>query len=452
MLVCGDDLLKYDFFILPCIFLNSRSVLSVTDAELGCDVWFNIEKYIDDNILALSLPPESEPDDTVITTNTGMSGASTQVKKNVQFIPDKMMASLMKTSSKAAKSTKRNDDKADTAIPSSSEVKGSRARRWVYSDWQEQPGDSASSRRSQRKKRKEMLAQRVSAGWGCCLDCGAGDNGVVSPSEVSWSTLLLLRELRETVLISKQEQSSGTTDFDFDLASLLRDPLPFTSSATRYELCGSKPGTVHCLLWTNFKRMWTLLALDDYKDCAKFHTFLYEQVTSMLKDWFPAPAPAASLQPPMFPPYVPGGQLPPPPSQPFDHHAAPLPDISMHSTGPLHGQFPPPPESSLPVVVKGEQRQALHRAVRALLLEQRALWQRDVACMGGMTAKKWHDLIPEGVSRATVNPTAEAAMIASRGPPVIDLHSPQKDCALEACLCEIRDVYALDFVKEMLAE
>jgi hypothetical protein len=409
--------------------------ICICNTELGCDVWWNIEKFIEDNILALCLQPGDV--DSADTTEVAVaSSMSTQVKKNIQFIPNKMLATMMKSSSSVSQTSATSDDAVKRPLKAN-------IGRWLYSDWQEEPGDSMASRSSRRKKRKEMLAQRVSAGWGCCLDCGAGDNGQVAPSEVSRSCLLLLRELRETVVMKEQERFDCKGDIDFDFIRIFSNSHPIEGSK-RYDVCKTKVSTAQYMLWASIQQVFKLLALDDYKDCAKFHTFLYEQLTLALNDWFPR---ATSLEssscfPPVHQPnhdFSPSfdsirvpGMLPPGPP-PIISDATPhafnfVPSVvpSMQSPGPIplissfHQQEigMSTGTSIIPTKVEGRQRVALHSALRKVLLVHEATLRRDYAC------------------KTTVAD--------------IELCSPQKDCALDSFFCRIRDVYGSNFLKELL--
>lgn len=372
-------------------------------AELDCDVWWNIEKYLRDHVLALC---SRSPNDLSASASSAFTSSSqTAGKKTVQFIPAKMLAALlMKSGGIDEKKTAPHSQSA--AVADGDDVRG----RWLYSDWEEVPGEPRSSSNSnRRKKRKEALAQRVSAGWGCCLDCGAGDGGQVSPSEESWASLLLLRELRETVLLP----GVGSADLAFDFIELQGD-----CNGVRSR---SKSAAVHCLLWTHLRDLWTLLTPTHYKDCAKFHTFLYEQVTAALEMWFPADRSSClPAEPPLAPPM----------SSPFS-----LPSL-----------VPPEPLTS------PEGPDALLAAMRVCLLNARPQWKRDCSSVGRGGAPQWlHPLLPGNEQGDQLS--ASSAMLVgdiSAQANNADLHSPQKVIALDACLSKIRDVFGTDFIRELL--
>jgi hypothetical protein len=445
-------------------------------------VWWNIERYIEDNVLALCLPESNED----ITSSSSSSSSQAAANKTVQFIPSKMLASLM--ANKQSTTTEAVDIKSKSKSKSKSKPTATSMpaeKRWLYSDWQEAPDDTAGSRSSRRQKRKEMLAQRVSAGWGCCLDCGAGDNGQVSPCEVSWSCLLLLRELRETVVAPQQEQEKEQgRDIDFDVTAFVADPDSFAdpAGAARCAHCSTKTAAAQYLLCAHFKQLWRLLALADYKDCVKFHTFLYEQVTLALAGWFPATTPSPSLPPqsfPCFPPDPPAHVMSAPPPAPvmmpphmMSSAASPFgapPAPSAQARAPVQVQV----EVQAEVKVEGRQRLALRRWVRGLLLGARPLLRRDFGCMGEPAAGTWGACISseEGGGESSsgsgsgsgdadrsgdvtvpASSSSSVSTAAAASSSTIDLHSPQKDCALDACLKQIRGVFGVEFVKELLTE
>lgn len=461
-----------------------------------------MEQYLQDNLLALCLPSSPYqiflPSSTESVAESVLSAGATssQAKKAVQFIPPKMLASLIarsegSSSTSASKPSNTRDgvrftnasgsDKTELEekekVNKSDDGNEKKNKRWMYSDWQKDfaPGSSnsidssstssgvSSIRRQQRRqRRKEQLAQRVSAGWGCCLDCGAGAGGSVTPCEVSGSCLLLLRELRETILLplnhvpisvcDSQQRQEG--DIDFDVRFLLHSP----SSPL------SKTCAVFRLQWQHFESLWTLLGLAGYRDCVKFHALLYEEVTRTLACWFPACVRSSTLAPPAtaLPPPSPGttglgvGVAPlGAPSSPF---------LSISSISPPTGREEDEEgkgkkgEREREEVV-GERRLALWEAVRGVLLAvpAKAVWLRDGpgpgGCMGGDGAREWRQQIlrTQGQHDAHAN-MGSAGLSIDTDTSNIDIHSPQKDGAIDACLKQIREVYGMQFVKELLLD
>ena len=408
---------------------------------LGCDVWWNIEVYIQDNILSLCRTSNQSSVSTTDAssdkqTSTQSKSQQSTMRKNVQFIPNKILESMM-----ASKSGQK-PPKAVSTIPqqclSSSDVHN----RWVYSTWQESPGDTSMMRSMKRKKRKEMLAQRVSAGWGCCLDCGAGDKGEVTPCEVSWSCLLLLRELQDTIA-RRAEEPDRSGDLSVDIMSLSRDPIVMEYSPARYEKLNTKMGAVHHLLWHNFKQLFKLLSIDDYKDCAKFHTFLYEQLTLYLDRWFPATNGQVShLDVPVF-------QNITAPPHPF-HHVDPKPSpvSAFDERGiPSRCSFVSKETNNW-----GKRRLELQEYLRDVIAEAHLLLWRDMKCMASPIVEKWCGILDNCFRHKIVkSSTDENAIKSSNIASGIELHSPQKDCALDICLNKICDIFGIAFLKEIIS-
>ena len=250
--------------------------------ELGCDVWRNIESFLESNMLHLC--SEDNKNNSFVGTH---SEDDSKPKKNVQFIPHKMMAKMVQ---------KPNISTQEESLTPKRKGSG----RWIYSDWMENPADPASVAAKKRRK-KEKLSERVSGGWGCCLDCGAGNDGFVAKYEVSWSCLMLLKELREVVLDpNKNEAISKKGDLLFNVEHATNNPSSYGTEDDRCAKLGTKESMAQYLQWKHFNKIWTLLSVTDFRDVAKFHAAIYESALGVVECFYPPPSSSHFIDSPYF--------------------------------------------------------------------------------------------------------------------------------------------------------
>lgn len=106
------------------------------------------------------------------------------VNKNIRFLPDSIVSELMSGSTVSVRNTNEYADPKPLVPPmqASENNKG-----------YPQPWGSTTIGKVKRSK------PRLGGGWGCCLDCAAGENRDLYPWEGSETAVLLLRELIGTL-------------------------------------------------------------------------------------------------------------------------------------------------------------------------------------------------------------------------------------------------------------
>ena len=128
------------------------------------------------------------------------TSSARRVNKAIRFLPDSVVSELMSGSKVTVRNTNETTFKplvsSSSAINPSGEILG-------------EPLSWGGSVKGKMKRSKP----RIGGGWGCCLDCAAGENRPLYPWEESETAILLLRELIGTLPQTSPESEESTRGF-----------------------------------------------------------------------------------------------------------------------------------------------------------------------------------------------------------------------------------------------
>jgi hypothetical protein len=175
-------------------------------------IWKKIENYLQSYLLAAvaTAAPAETSFPFATTTMTSSSSSTTTattrpVNKAIRFLPDSVVTELMSGATVTVRNTNDTNNNSEFKPLVSSSLDPSAPGGMLT-------GETLSWGGSVKGKMKRSKP-RVGGGWGCCLDCAAGENRPLYPWEESETAILLLRELIGTLPQTNPESEERIRGF-----------------------------------------------------------------------------------------------------------------------------------------------------------------------------------------------------------------------------------------------